>query len=608
MPISMDDRADQLSGRALMTSALDFLRDFAEYAGRNGIAAAALVLFGALLEGMSLAFLVPLLGVVLGSDMPSGRLQAAIGALFQAFGVETAFSRLTLLIVLFGLLLALRAAIVSLRNAKVAELQIGFVEARRGRIAELVASAPWDKIVHLRHARVTQVMSGDIQRVAAAANFLLQAIVAIVMLLTQCVLVLLLAPGLALFAIALVAVSFAFLAPAIRRTYRLGAIVTKANLTLLNSTAQFLGGLKLAVSQNLQTRFLAEFRQTLADLSRRQISYMRQQTNSRLVLTTAFSALGALIFLAGFALGIAAPTLLTLLLVISRMSAPATQLQQGSQQVANMLSAYESVQQLAKELATFRTEPGPLAATPIALEGPIVLQNVSFVHPAGEEEGAPAPGVHSLNLAIAPGEILGVAGPSGAGKTTFADLLVGLFSPQQGRITVGGVPLDGAALAAWRTTISYISQDAFLFHDTVRRNLDWASPDASEAQMWEALALAGAESLVRRMERGLETVVGERGTLISGGERQRLALARAILRKPRLLILDEATSAIDIAGEREILDRLYRLSPRPTIVIIAHRPESIVGCDRIIRIDGGRVVADDRDERIRVAAGGARHG
>jgi len=599
---------EQLSGKALVTSALDFLRDFAAYAGRNGIAAAALVLLGALLEGLSLAFLVPLLGVVLGSAMPSGRLQAALGSLFRTFGLESAFSRLTLLIAFFGLLLALRAAILSLRNAKVTELQIGFVEARRGRIAELVASAPWDKVVHLRHARVTQVMSGDIQRVAGAANFLLQAIVAVATLLAQCVLVLLLAPGLALLAIALVAVSFAFLAPAIRRAYRLGAVVTTANLTLLNSTAQFLGGLKLAVSQNLQTRFLAEFRQTLAELSRQQISYMRRQTNSRLVLTTAFSALGALIFLAGFALGVAAPTLLTLLLVISRMSAPAAQLQQGTQQVANMLAAYESVQQLAKDLAAFREQPGPLTATLPAMDGPVVLHNVSFVHPAGEEERAPAPGVHNLNLTIAPSEVLGVAGPSGAGKTTFADLLVGLFAPQQGRITVSGVPLEGAALTAWRSTVSYISQDAFLFHDTVRRNLDWASPDASEAQIWEALALAGADALVRRMEGGLETVVGERGTLVSGGERQRLALARAVLRKPRLLILDEATSAIDIAGEQEILDRLCRLSPRPTIVIIAHRPESIVRCDRVIRIEGGRIIADEGGERIKVAAGGARHG
>ena len=110
--------------------------------------------------------------------------------------------------------------------------------------------------------------------------------------------------------------------------------------------------------------------------------------------------------------------------------------------------------------------------------------------------------------------------------------------------------------------------------------------------MWNALGMVGADELVRRMERGIETVVGERGTLVSGGERQRIALARAILRRPRLLVLDEATSAIDVAGEREILKRLRALSPRPTIVIIAHRTESLAHCDRILRFDTGRCVDD----------------
>jgi ATP-binding cassette subfamily C protein len=105
--------------------------------------------------------------------------------------------------------------------------------------------------------------------------------------------------------------------------------------------------------------------------------------------------------------------------------------------------------------------------------------------------------------------------------------------------------------------------------------------------MWQALDLAGADELVRRMALGLETVMGERGTLVSGGERQRIALARAILRKPRLLVLDKATGAIDVAGERDILERLRVLSPRPTIVIVAHRAESLALCDRVLRFDSG---------------------
>jgi ATP-binding cassette subfamily C protein len=145
-------------------------------------------------------------------------------------------------------------------------------------------------------------------------------------------------------------------------------------------------------------------------------------------------------------------------------------------------------------------------------------------------------------------------------------------------------------LAGWREGVSYVSQDPFLFHDTVRRNLAWANPRASEAEMWSALALADAETLVRRMDKGLDSLVGERGALVSGGERQRIALARAVLRRPRLLVLDEATNAIDIPTEQVLLERLAALSPAPTIVMIAHRPESLAQCSVVIRLDAGRLV------------------
>lgn len=201
-----------------------------------------------------------------------------------------------------------------------------------------------------------------------------------------------------------------------------------------------------------------------------------------------------------------------------------------------------------------------------------------------------ARGVEDVSLTLQPGEIVGITGPSGAGKTTLADLLVGLFPPQQGRISVGGLALEGSVVAAWRDRVAYISQDPFLFHDTVRRNLGWANPEATERDIWNALALVGADTLVRALERGLDTLVGERGTLLSGGERQRIALARAILRKPRLLVLDEATGGIDVVGERAILEGLRQLEPRPTIVIIAHRAESLAQCERMFRLEAGRCV------------------
>jgi len=586
-PIMTSPDSNQTDGTTFATDLRSFLRDFAAFAGRKGVVAAIFIALGALLEGLSLILLVPLLGIVIGSGLPFGRLARAVAAVFDLFAVERPLGQLTLLLALFGALMIVRAVVLYIRDVTVAELQTEFVEGQRLRIAECLAAAQWDQVVRLRHARVTQLMSGDIQSIGSASFILLRCTVAAAMLLAQCGLVFLLAPFLACLALGFFAVSAIVLVPVIRRAHVFGAIVVDTNLSLLNSTAQFLGGLKLAISQNLQSSFVAEFRQSLHELTRRQVAFIRQQTNSRLALSTLSAFAGGLLVLIGFgAFHVAPATLITLLLIIARMSGPAGQIQQGTQQLAHTLPVYGKVKALERELAAIPHARDVHADTLPFPEGPIVFENIFFSHAA--DDGGSVLGVRGVSLAIKPGEFVGIAGPSGAGKTTFADLLVGLFPPEQGRIVLGGMVLEGAVLASWRDRVSYVSQDPFLFHDTVRRNLAWANPQASEADMLSALDLVGAHELVRRMELGLETVVGERGTLVSGGERQRIALARAILRKPRLLVLYEATSAIDVSGEHEIVERLRALTPRPTIVIIAHRAESLALCDRMLRFDAGR--------------------
>jgi ATP-binding cassette subfamily C protein len=430
-------------------------------------------------------------------------------------------------------------------------------------------------------------MSGDIQQIGSAAFFLTQCGTSVAMLAAQCALALWLSTPLALLSFALLMAGGLALFPMMRRAKHLGTLLTHSSQSLLHGTAQFLGGLKLAVSQNLQGRFLAEFHATIAGQSAQQIRYLRQQTISRLAIATVSAVVGALLVLAGLTVFHIAPAILVaLLLVVARMSGPAGQVQQGAQMLANALPAYEAVRALRRDL-----EDGAVPATAtgdtLPVTGEIRFDQARFVHP--HDGGGEAPGVHDLTLTIAPGTSLGIKGPSGAGKTTFADLLAGLYPPQSGAITVGGVPLEGAVLSRWRNSIAYVAQDPFLFHDTIRRNLAWADPAAGETRLWQALDLMEAAAFIRGLPAGLDTVVGERGTLISGGERQRIALARAVLRHAQLMILDEATNALDPQTETTILARLMALQPKPTLVIVAHRPDTLNACDRVLTMTDGRL-------------------
>jgi ATP-binding cassette subfamily C protein len=171
---------------------------------------------------------------------------------------------------------------------------------------------------------------------------------------------------------------------------------------------------------------------------------------------------------------------------------------------------------------------------------------------------------------------------------------MGLMTPAAGRIAIDGHTLDAATLRSWRRSVGYVPQDSFLLHDTIRANLQWAVPGASDAQIWEALELAAARGFVEATPRHLDAVVGERGLRLSGGERQRLALARALLAAPDVLLLDEATSALDSINEQQILASLAHLHGRLTIVVITHRLSTIRDADLIHVLDGGQLVESGR--------------
>ena len=198
--------------------------------------------------------------------------------------------------------------------------------------------------------------------------------------------------------------------------------------------------------------------------------------------------------------------------------------------------------------------------------------------------------LHDVSLSIPAGQIVGLVGPSGAGKSTLVDMIIGLVSPSEGDIVVGGVPLRDINLAAWRQKVGYVPQDTFLFHDTILNNIRWSMPDAPVSAAKAAAEAAGLNTFIESLPSGYDTIVGDRGAKLSGGQRQRMSIARALLRQPVLLILDEATSALDSLSEQEIMNVIHRLCGKMTILIVAHRLATVKEADLICVFDHGHLV------------------
>lgn len=220
---------------------------------------------------------------------------------------------------------------------------------------------------------------------------------------------------------------------------------------------------------------------------------------------------------------------------------------------------------------------------PFALSREIRFDDVRFSYDKNEV-------LRGISVAIPRGSMVGIVGPSGAGKTTFVDLLLRLLTPSEGRISVDGVASTDISLSEWRTHISYVPQEPFLLHDTIRSNITFYDTSITDDDVSEAARLAHIDEFIHSRPEGLDTRVGERGIQLSAGQRQRITIARALARKPDVLILDEATSALDAESEAHIQRMLAELRNKVTVIIIAHRLSTILHSDNLIVIENGVVI------------------
>jgi ATP-binding cassette, subfamily C, bacterial len=563
---------------------IPLLRGVFGAAPRRALLALVLTAAVGLTEGVSLLLLIPLLqlaGVAVEGSV--GNLSTRLASLFDAVGVRPT---LLAVLVLYVVLTIIQASLIRARSLADAVAVQRYTLALRERLYSAIARARWLVVSRIRTSDVTYALTTAVDQVDNGANNVLFLIANLVVALVYAIFALRVSP--AMTAIVL-ATSVVLLVVERARTLlgkKRGEQVTSSTSSLFATAAEQLGGLKTAKSYGHEQRHLALF-----------VDIGKQVNAARLALTRAFAslrwqmtvgsvlALSVILYLAVETFHLPTAAILLLLFIFSRLVPRLVTLQQTYQEILSVVPALNAIDTLIAqcEHAPERTTTG---REPIVIEKGIELVDVSFSYSGN----AQAPQLHSVSLSIPAGKTSAIVGASGAGKSTVADMLLGLITPDTGTVSIDGRPLDESHLKSWREQIAYVAQDTFLFNDTVRFNLDWAAPGATEREMNDALASAAAD-FVSALPSGLDTVIGERGVRLSGGERQRLSLARALLRHPRVLILDEATSSLDSENEERIFRAIQRLHGEMTIVIITHRLSTIRSADVIHVLDAGRVVA-----------------
>ncbi|TDU31868.1 ATP-binding cassette subfamily C protein [Panacagrimonas perspica] len=552
---------------------------------RRNLAVAGCVVLASIFEGFGLATLLPLIAV-LGEDpsSASGISRSILDALGR-IGLSHD-PRVLLAIVVAGMLLKAVMMLVALRQVGHAVADVAN-SLRTDLIGSLI-HARWSYYVRQPIGRLNSALSSEATKAGEAYNAATQMLSQALQALVYLMVALLASWKLALVAILISGVMIASLNRLLVSAKQNARTQMRMLRGLLARLTDVLIGIKPMKAMSRQARFSLLFQRDLAVMkkaSRRQVFAKHLNKVLQEPILGIFLVAGLYVALKTLQMPIGEVIMLSLLLV--KIVSTVGKAQQELHNLHSHGGGFESVHGAILEARAAQEDLRAGKAPTFAQS--VEFRDVVFGHAAHRT-------IDGVNLRIGVGDLIALTGPSGAGKTTLIDLLLGFHRPQSGDIVVDGVPLGEIDLSQWRTMIGYVPQELNLFHDTVAGNVSLGDPRFSDADIEHAIRQAGAWDFVQRLPEGVQTVVGERGGALSGGQRQRIALARALVHRPRLLILDEATSALDPESEALIVRNVADLavSERLTVISVTHHPAWLAVASRVERLEKGRLLASIR--------------
>ncbi|MEP0465032.1 ABC transporter ATP-binding protein [Parasphingorhabdus sp.] len=545
---------------------------------------ASLLFLSSITQGIGIILLVPLLGALQQSQAEATGIVEVIVKGLSFVGIP---------ITLVGLLSAFLAlnivrALISYSQTIVSErFRLELLDDLRTRSFDAILEARWEWLTAQKKSDMSNLLVNEINRLGSALLFSVRFIISAFSITAYILVAFSLSFPLTLAALALGAGLFF----AMRRQHSLahdqGKRLSVANRKVQQTVEEGLAGIKLIKilrSEGRQSQLMIKIRSALRHRTLQFAQLNAAMTFIFQILVSLFMVMLLYIGVTSFDLSL--PTLLILVLIFSRLSPQIREMQSQINNILHSDAVLENYHNLMRAAGGEREETlSQNLGDKISFNKSLKLSGVSFSY---KTRGQPS--LSDMTIEIPSRKTTAIMGTSGSGKSTLADLIMGLLTPDTGTIEIDGILLDETNRLNWRKSVAYMPQDVFLFHDTIRSNLLWADGNATDDELKSALKFASAD-FVFDLPEGLETIVGDAGQRLSGGEKQRIALARAMLQRPDLIILDEATSALDLENEARIRDTLDKLHDNITVVVIGHRLPTLEHSDQLIILEKGQVKA-----------------